>query len=280
MEYCHIVVRFQLEGADYRRLLRLRTSLRQYLHWSEQQAQVVGLTPAHHQLLLAIRGHDDPRGPTIGDVAGYLLLKHHSTVELAQRVGALGLIERVEDPDDGRVVRLVLTDKGADALEKLAALHLEELSRLADGLWPLWQGHIASRAAGIGSPLNAAVHPVRACRIYDAPGDDDGARVLVDRLWPRGVPRDAASVDQWSVDVAPSTQLRRWYGHKAERFAEFGERYLDELRTGQASESLDRLGDLARRGPLTLLTAAKDLPRSGAAVLAQEISRRIGVTVG
>ena len=87
-------------------------------------------------------------------------------------------------------------------------------------------------------------------------------------------------MDQWSVDVAPSTQLRRWYGHKAERFSEFTERYLDELRTAQASESLGRLGDLARRGPLTLLTATKDLPRSGAAVLAQEISRRIGVTVG
>ena len=280
MQYCRVVVRFQLEDADYQRLLILRTSLRQYLHWSEQQAQVVGLTPAHHQLLLAIRGHDDPRGPTIGDVAGYLLLKHHSTVELAQRVGALGLIERVEDPDDGRVVRLVLTPKGAAALEKLAALHLEELSRLADGLLPLWQGYIAGHPAGISSSLNGAVHPVRTRLIHDAPGDDDGARVLVDRLWPRGIGKNLASVDQWSVDVAPSTQLRRWYGNKAERFAEFTERYLAELRTGQASQSLDRLGDLARRGPLTLLTATKDLPRSAAAVLAEEISRRIGATAG
>ena len=274
------MVRFQLEDADYQRLLMLRTSLRQYLHWSEQQAQVVGLTPAHHQLLLAIRGHDDPRGPTIGDVAGYLLLKHHSTVELAQRVGALGLIERVEDSDDGRVVRLVLTPKGAAALEKLAALHLEELSRLADGLLPLWQGYIAGHPAGISSSLNGAAHPVRTRLIYDAPADDDGARILVDRLWPRGIGKNAASVDQWSVDVAPSTPLRRWYGSKAERFAEFTERYLAELRTGQASQSLDRLGDLARRGPLTLLTGTKDLPRSAAAVLAEEISRRVGATAG
>ena len=118
-------------------------------------------------------------------------------------------------------------------------------------------------AAGIGSSLNGAVHPVRTRLIHDAPGDDDGARVLVDRLWPRGIRKNAASVDQWSVDVAPSTQLRRWYGNKAERFAEFTERYLAELRTAQASQSLDRLGDLARRGPLTLLTATKDLPRSG-----------------
>jgi uncharacterized protein YeaO (DUF488 family) len=268
------VVRFQLEDADYQRLLKLRTSLRRYLHWSEQQAQAVGLTPAHHQLLLAIRGHDDPRGPTIGDVAGYLLLRHHSTVELAQRVGALGLIQRVDDPDDGRVVRLKLTDKGAEALEKLASLHLEELTRLAGDLRPFWEGQITPGAGGSEGLLESALHPVRARRIYDAPAEDDGARILVDRLWPRGMKKDEASVDQWPVAVAPSTQLRRWYGHKPERFSEFAQRYLGELRTGEASESLDQLRDLARRGPLTLLTATRDLPRSGAAVLAEEILRR------
>jgi uncharacterized protein YeaO (DUF488 family)/DNA-binding MarR family transcriptional regulator len=274
------VVRFQLEDADYQRLLRLRTSLRQYLHWSEQQAQAVGLTPAHHQFLLAIRGHDDPRGPTISDVAGYLLLKHHSTVELAQRVGLLGLIDRVPDPDDGRVVRLRLTGKGAAALEKLAGLHLEELSRLANGLVPMWQSYLGGQSAnGLPSPdgLAAAgvlMHPVRARLVYDPPGEDDGCRVLVDRLWPRGIRKDAESVEQWSVDVAPSSQLRRWYGHKAERFGEFAERYRDELRSGLASQSLDRLGDLARTGPLTLLTASRDVAHSGAAVLAEEIQHR------
>ena len=271
------MVRFQLEDADYQRLLKLRTSLRQYLHWSEQQAQAVGLTPAHHQLLLAIRGHDDPRGPTIGDVAGYLMLRHHSTVELAQRAGALGLVRRVEDPDDGRVVRLALTDKGAAALEQLASLHLEELSRLAGDLRPYWLGHTPGqpRDGDLADTLGSSrLYPVRARRIYDAPADDDGIRVLVGRLWPRGTRKDAALVDQWSVEVAPSTQLRRWYGHKPERFAEFAERYLNELRSGQAGDALDRLRDFARRGPLTLLTATKDLPRSGAAVLAEEIRRR------
>lgn len=274
------MVRFQLEDADYQRLLSLRTSLRQFLHWSEQQAQAAGLTPAHHQLLLAIRGHDDPRGPTIGDVAGYLFLRHHSTVELAQRAEALGLIQRVEDPDDRRVVRLQLTGKGAAALEQLASLHLEELSRLAGDLRSVWQGQIAARAAGSTGALEASVHPIRARGIYDAPADDDGARVLVDRLWPRGIRKDAAVLDQWTVEVAPSTQLRRWYGHKPERFAEFAERYLNELRNGEASKSLDRIGDLARRGPLTLLTASKDLPRSGAAVLAEEIRRRYARITG
>jgi uncharacterized protein YeaO (DUF488 family)/DNA-binding MarR family transcriptional regulator len=277
------VVRFQLEDADYQRLLRLRTSLRQYLHWSEQQAQAVGLTPAHHQFLLAIRGHDDPRGPTIGDVAGYLLLKHHSTVELAQRVGALGLVDRVPDPDDGRVVRLRVTDKGAAALEKLASLHLEELSRLASGLVPMWQSYLGGQSAnGLPSPDGLAhpgvlMYPVRARLVYDPPGEDDGCRVLVDRLWPRGVRKDAESVEQWSVDVAPSSQLRRWYGHKAERFGEFAERYRGELRSGQASQSLDRLGDLARNGPLTLLTASRDVAHSGAAILAEEIQHRAQV---
>ena len=274
------MVRFELEDADYQRLLRLRTSLRQYLHWSEQQAQTVGLTPAHHQFLLAIRGHDDPRGPTISDVAGYLLLKHHSTVELAQRVGSLGLIDRVADPDDGRVVRLRLTAKGAAALQKLAALHLEELSRLANGLLPMWQSYLGSQSSqspnGLAVP-EVATHPVRARLVYDSPGDGDGCRVLVDRLWPRGIRKDAESVNQWSVDVAPSSQLRRWYGHKAERFGEFAERYRSELRSGQASQSLDRLSDLARRGPLTLLTATRDVDHSGAAVLAEEIQQRAQV---
>jgi uncharacterized protein YeaO (DUF488 family)/DNA-binding MarR family transcriptional regulator len=267
------VVRFQLEDADYQRLLRLRTSLRQYLHWSEQQAQAVGLTPAHHQFLLAIRGHDDPRGPTISDVAGYLLLKHHSTVELAQRVGALGLVDRVPDPDDGRVVRLRVTDKGAAALEKLASLHLEELTRLANGLLPTWQSYLGGQSPGSLSVPDAPMYPIRAKLVYDPPEEDDGCRVLVDRLWPRGIRKDAESVNQWSVDVAPSSQLRRWYGHKAERFAEFAERYRNELRSGLAGQSLDRLTDLARREPLTLLTASRDVARSGAAVLAEEIQR-------
>jgi uncharacterized protein YeaO (DUF488 family)/DNA-binding MarR family transcriptional regulator len=284
------VVRFQLEDADYQRLLRLRTSLRQYLHWSEQQAQAVGLTPAHHQFLLAVRGHNDPRGPTISDVAGYLLLKHHSTVELAQRVGSLGLIDRVPDPDDGRVVRLRLTGKGAAALQKLAALHLEELSRLANGLLPTWQSYLGGQSPNSlpspnGLPASngpaapeVPTYPVRARLVYDPPDEDDGCRVLVDRLWPRGIRKDADSVGQWSVDVAPSSQLRRWYGHKAERFGEFAERYRGELRSGQAAQSLDRLDDLARQGPLTLLTASRDVAHSGAAVLAEEIQHRAQVT--
>ena len=93
---------------DYRRLLELRTGLRRFLRWSEQQAETAGVTPAQHQLLLAIRGHPDERGPTIGDAAGYLLLRHHSVVGLVDRAENAGLIER---QIEGRVHRFRLRRK-------------------------------------------------------------------------------------------------------------------------------------------------------------------------
>src|ERR687887_1660663 len=105
---------------DYRRLLELRTGLRRFLRWSEQQAEAAGVTPAQHQLLLAIRGHRDPRGPTIGDVAGYLLLRHHSAVGLVDRAESAGLVARGQDADNLSVVRLRLTDRGARQLEALS----------------------------------------------------------------------------------------------------------------------------------------------------------------
>ena len=133
-------------------------------------------------------------------------------------------------------MRLRLTGKGAAALEKLAALHLEELSRLANGLVPSWQSYLGNISPDGLAVLETPTHPVRARLVYDPPDDDDGCRVLVDRLWPRGIRKDAESVGQWSVDVAPSSQLRRWYGNKTERFGEFAERCRDELRSGQVTE--------------------------------------------
>jgi DNA-binding MarR family transcriptional regulator len=137
---------------DYRRLLELRTGLRRFLRWSEEQAQAAGLTPAQHQLLLAIRGHDGDRGPTVGDVAGYLLLRHHSAVGLVDRAEAAGLVIRSPDPDNLSVVRLRLTDKGACRLETLSEQHLEELEHLAPTMQALWEalehsgdGHPAAR---------------------------------------------------------------------------------------------------------------------------------------
>lgn len=143
-----------MPDAAYARLLALRTGLRHFERWSAQQAEAAGLTPAHHQLLLAVRGHGDPAGPTIGEVADYLLLRHHSTVGLVDRAEAAGLVHRVRDEADHRVVRLRLTEEGARRLEALSALHLEELERLAldvpgawAGLGPVQSHHGFSRAA-------------------------------------------------------------------------------------------------------------------------------------
>ncbi len=122
------------------RLLEFRTGLRRFLRWSEEQAQSAGVSPAQHQLLLAIRGHRDTRGPTIGDVADYLLLRHHSAVELVNRAEHAGLVRRAHDRDDHRIVRLRLTARGADKLRRLTAAMLEELARLSPRLRPVWAG--------------------------------------------------------------------------------------------------------------------------------------------
>ncbi len=129
-----------LDDMDYQRLLQFRTGLRRFLHWSEQQATAAGLTAAHHQLILAIRGHADPRGPTVGDVAGYLLLRHHSAVGLVDRAAEAGLVVRRQDQDDHRVVRLHLTPRGTQVLRQLTTLHFEELSRLGPRIRPIWEG--------------------------------------------------------------------------------------------------------------------------------------------
>jgi len=127
-----------LQDEDFARLLAFRDGLRRFLRWSEEQARAVGLTAAQHQLLLAIRGHGGR--PSIRDVADHLLLRHHSVVELVDRAVAAGLIERVGDDDDQRVVRLQLTGAGEQRVEALAGAHLEELSRLRPRVHSLWAG--------------------------------------------------------------------------------------------------------------------------------------------
>jgi len=108
-------------------------------------------------------------------------------------------------------------------------------------------------------------------RVYDEPGSDDGERVLVDRVWPRGFRKDDPRVGHWHKDVAPSKELRTWYDHKPERFAEFTRRYKDELKDNPA---LQELRDLATKHALTLVTATRDVDGSQAAVLAQVLNGR------
>ena len=112
---------------------------------------------------------------------------------------------------------------------------------------------------------------VRLRRVYDQASSEDGKRILVDRVWPRGLSKDKARLDKWEKDVAPSTELRKWYGHDVDRFEEFTARYDAELRDPDRAAALDRLRALAAHGTITLLTATKDIDHSQAAVLATHL---------
>lgn len=109
---------------------------------------------------------------------------------------------------------------------------------------------------------------VRVRRIYEEPAPEDGARVLVDRVWPRGMTKQKARLDEWCKQIAPSTDLRKWYGHRPERFGEFTRRYREELTDPERAQALLHLRALASERTLTLLTATKDADISEAAVLA------------
>ncbi|MFF7941525.1 DUF488 domain-containing protein [Nocardia gamkensis] len=109
---------------------------------------------------------------------------------------------------------------------------------------------------------------VQVRRIYDDPTPQDGSRVLVDRLWPRGVSKTRARLDEWCKQVAPSTELRTWYGHDPQLFDEFARRYRDELTEPDHAAALTHLRELAARSTLTLLTGTKNTDISEAAVLA------------
>ena len=131
----------KLGHEDYERLLEFRTGLRTFLAWSKRQAAKADLAPSQHQLLLAIRGHRDHEvGPTIGDVARYLLVKPHSAAELVTRAERAGLVQRVTDSRDRRVVRLRLAPMGEQKLESITEATLEELERMGPRLRAVWRG--------------------------------------------------------------------------------------------------------------------------------------------
>lgn len=115
---------------------------------------------------------------------------------------------------------------------------------------------------------------VRARRIYEASSPHDGKRILVDRLWPRGVSKQAAQLDEWLKAVAPSAELRRWYGHDPAKFREFKSRYAEELDDAEHHQAWQHLVEESAGGPITLLTATKDLEHSEAAVLAEWLTAR------
>ncbi|MGW1023447.1 DUF488 domain-containing protein [Streptomyces sp. NPDC002577] len=110
---------------------------------------------------------------------------------------------------------------------------------------------------------------VRMRRVYDPVEADDGTRVLVDRLWPRGLSKDAARLDAWLREVAPSDELRKWYGHDPGLHEEFVERYRAELEDPERTAALERLRDLAASGPVTLLSSTNELPLSHVPVIVE-----------
>lgn len=116
---------------------------------------------------------------------------------------------------------------------------------------------------------------IRVARVYDPAGPDDGSRILVDRLWPRGLAKAAAALDDWCKAVAPSTELRTWYGHDPARFDEFTAKYLAELEDADRADALATLTETCRHGTTTLLTATKELEISHAAVLARVLAEQV-----
>jgi len=110
---------------------------------------------------------------------------------------------------------------------------------------------------------------IRIKRVYDPPEPDDGLRVLVDRLWPRGLTKSKAKVDVWLKEIAPSAELRRWFGHRPERWHEFQRKYAEEL---EGNPAVGDLRGIMARGPVSLLYAARDTARNDAVVLARYLS--------
>ena len=122
------------------------------------------------------------------------------------------------------------------------------------------------------------VSNVRLQRAYDEPGPNDGRRVLVDRVWPRGRTKEHLRLDAWERDLGPSTELRKWFDHDPERWLEFQARYHRELAQTDQAKMLDELAAAARLGPVTLVYGARDREHNQAQVIAEEIERRLAST--
>lgn len=112
-------------------------------------------------------------------------------------------------------------------------------------------------------------------RVYDEAEPEDGTRILVDRLWPRGLSKERAHVDLWLKELAPSNELRKWFGHEPDKFAEFRRRYEAELRSPEARAELQQLEDRAKQGPITLVFAAHDVEHNDAVVLRDHLQQAL-----
>ena len=141
------------------------------------------------------------------------------------------------------------------------------------------QGEVLEGRRGLqarGRPMTSS--NVRLQRAYDDPQPDDGHRVLVDRVWPRGRTKAELRLDAWARDLGPSTGLRKWFGHDLSRWTEFQTRYRAELADPGRAQALDALATLARSGRVTIVYGARDREHNQAQVIADEIARRLAVT--
>jgi uncharacterized protein YeaO (DUF488 family) len=137
------------------------------------------------------------------------------------------------------------------------------------------RGTYAGKNAGMGKLKACSTEEsdmIRLKRAYDPPEEADGARYLVERLWPRGIKKENARLTAWLKDVSPSPELRKWYGHVPDRWPEFQKRYREELRDDEHRAALETLRAAARRGPITLVYAAKDEERNSALIVKQVLS--------
>jgi uncharacterized protein YeaO (DUF488 family) len=125
--------------------------------------------------------------------------------------------------------------------------------------------------------MTSSLSNVRLQRAYDEPTSDDGYRVLVDRVWPRGRTKERLRLDDWVRDLGPSTELRKWFGHDPARWAEFQARYRAELADPERAQALDALAERALRGPVTLVFGARDPEHNQAVVIADELERRMEI---
>jgi DNA-binding MarR family transcriptional regulator len=155
---------------DFEHLLAFRTNLRRFQRWSEDQAKAAGLTHVQHQLLVAVKGHPGGLPPTVSELADYLLLRHHSTVELVDRAEAAGLVRRVADMRDARLVRVRLTPRGERILTELTPSHLVELHSLAAVLDALVAGGTSRNGRQRSKPGVIASQPGAAARQGPRPG--------------------------------------------------------------------------------------------------------------
>jgi uncharacterized protein YeaO (DUF488 family) len=124
--------------------------------------------------------------------------------------------------------------------------------------------------------MKTPVGHIRLKRAYEPPEPSDGTRILIDRLWPRGIKKADAAIDRWIKEIAPSNELRRWFGHRPERWPEFRRRYLAELR--RHPELVEEIREAARAGPVTLVYAARDELHNDAVVLGALLTSKSSVT--